>query len=128
MKIITESMKNFFFTRQKDTESLQEYTRRFKSAKEIMESHIGGPIRLDKYIELSEDYKNDMKQYEEDIANKIECKKPTTQDKKYIKKAASKLYAFIYIDNADKSKYESLLKNLNQQYSLGNNQYPASIT
>ena len=128
MKIITESIKNFFFTRQKDTESLQEYTRRFKSAKEIMESHIGGPIKLDKYIELSEEYKSDMKQYEEDIANKIQCKKPTTQDKKYIKKAASKLYAFIYIDNADKNKYESLLKNLNQQYSLGNNQYPTSIT
>ena len=32
------------------------------------------------------------------------------------------------MDNANKSKYESILKNLNQQFSLGNNQYPKSIT
>ena len=32
------------------------------------------------------------------------------------------------MDNADESKYGSILKNLNQQFSLGNNQYPNSIT
>ena len=32
------------------------------------------------------------------------------------------------LENSDKSKYESILKNLNQQNSFGNNQYPKSIT
>ena len=47
---------------------------------------------------------------------------------KYTKKAASKLYAFIYLENADKTKYDLILKNLNQQYLFGNYQYPKSIT
>ena len=34
----------------------------------------------------------------------------------------------MYLENADKTKYESFLKNLNEQYSFGNNQYPTSIT
>ena len=130
MTIIAESIKNFFNTKQNNSESLQEYTRRFKSAKEIMESHIGGPIPLEKYIELSKEYKEDLKQYENDVMNNATSNesKPKINDEKYVKKASSKLYAYIYINNADKNKYESLLKNLNQQFSLGNNQYPNSIT
>ena len=34
----------FMNTKQKHNKSLQEYRQRFKSAKDIMESHIGGPI------------------------------------------------------------------------------------
>ena len=34
----------------------------------------------------------------------------------------------MYLDNTDKSKYESILKNLNHQFSFGNNQYLTSIT
>ena len=125
MSIITEAIKNFFNTKQKDNESLQEYTRRFKSAKDIMESHVGGPITLKKYIQLSTDYKEDLKQHQDKNGN--ENDKPNIYEEKYIKNASSKLYAYIYLDNADKSKYESILKNLNQQFSLGNNQYPNSI-
>ena len=38
-----------FNCRQKEKESLQDYTRRFKTAKEVLETHIGGPVQLDKY-------------------------------------------------------------------------------
>ena len=51
-------------TRQKDNESLQEYTQRFKSAKDIMELHVRGPIILRKYIKSSTDYNEDLEQYE----------------------------------------------------------------
>ena len=64
MAIIADAIKVFMNTKQKDNESLQEYTQRFKSAKDIMELHVGGPITLKKYIELSTDYKEDLKQYE----------------------------------------------------------------
>jgi hypothetical protein len=37
------------------------------------------------------------------------------------------LLAFIYLDNADKKKYGSLLNNLSQQQSLKNDQYPKTI-
>ena len=91
-----------------------------------MESHLGGPITLRKYIELSTNYKEDLKQYKNEDQN--ETDKPKIYEEKYIRKASSKLYAYIYMDNANKSKYELILKNLNQQFSLGNNQYPKSIT
>jgi hypothetical protein len=36
--------------------------------------------------------------------------------------------AFAYLENSDRSKYGSLLTGLNTQQSLGNSQYPTSIT
>ena len=53
---------------------------------------------------------------------------PNINNEKYIKKASVKLYAYIYLENLDKTKYESIFKNLNQQCSFGNNQYPKSRT
>ena len=44
MAIIADVIKVFMNTRQKDNESLQEYTRKFKSAKDIMELHVKGHI------------------------------------------------------------------------------------
>ena len=126
MAIIADAIKVFMNIRQKDNESLQEYTWRFKSATDIMEWHVGGPITLRKYIKLSTDYKEDLKQYENE--NQNEKEKQNMNEEKYIRKASSKLYAYTYLDNADKIKYGSILKNLNQQFSLGNNQYPKSIT
>ena len=55
---IAVTIRAFLQTKQKESEPLQDYTRRFKTAKEIMESHIGGPIILTKYIELTKEYKN----------------------------------------------------------------------
>ena len=48
MGIITDAINSFFGTKQKNNETLQDYTRRFKTAKEIMESHVGGPLVLEK--------------------------------------------------------------------------------
>ena len=69
-----------------------------------------------------------MKTYKNNIANVQDAiKEPKEYHKKYAKKAASKLYAYIYLENGDKTKYDSILKNLNQQNSFGNNQCPKSI-
>ena len=57
MSIIIDAIIIFINTRQKENESLQEYTRRFKTAKDIMESHIREPIVLKKYIQFSPEYK-----------------------------------------------------------------------
>ena len=53
MSIIIDAIIIFINTRQKENESLQEYIRRFKTAKDIMESHIREPIVLKKYIQFS---------------------------------------------------------------------------
>ena len=48
MSIILEALKNMINVKQKEGETLQDYTKRFKTVAEVMESHIGGPIELTK--------------------------------------------------------------------------------
>ena len=70
-----------------------------------------------------------MEKYEkEKEGNDNENRNLEIYEEKFTKMALSKLYAYIYLDNADKNKYESILINLNQQFLLGNNQYPKTIT
>ena len=97
MAIITDSIRTFLNTKQKESKSLQDYTRRFKTGKEIMESHIGGPIILSKYIELSTEYKNDVQSHQKDIADglTIASQAPSPFEEKYSRKAASKFYAYV---------------------------------
>jgi hypothetical protein len=44
MSIISDAFRALFGTKQREGENLQEYTRRFKTSKEILESHIGAPL------------------------------------------------------------------------------------
>jgi hypothetical protein len=43
-------------------------------------------------------------------------------------RAFEQLLSYLYLENADQSKYGSLLVGLNTQQSLGNDQYPKSIS
>jgi Reverse transcriptase (RNA-dependent DNA polymerase) len=112
MSIILDSMKTLFNVKQKDNESLQDYTKRFKTARDVMKSHIGGPIILTRFVE-------NMPGYD-----------PTKPDEITImqEKAQSQFLAYMYLDNADKAKYGTLLTGLHTQTSLKNNQYPKTIT
>ena len=47
--------------------------------------------------------------------------------KNMIKTAAEKLYAFIYFENSDQTKFGGEIKTLNQQKSFGNYQFPNII-
>ena len=57
MSIISDALKSFVSTRQKDNENLQDYSRRFRTSKEIFESHVGCLINLKKYILTMDEYK-----------------------------------------------------------------------
>jgi len=112
MAIVWDAMTALMKTVQKEGENLQDYTRRFRVAKHVMESHIGGPIILSKIVENMPGY---------DEKNKDRCEK-------YQRDAYGKLMAYVYLHNADQAKYGSILRGLNTQQSLGNNQYPKTIT
>ena len=129
MAIRADSIWAFLNRKHKESELLQDYIWRFKTCKEIKESHIGGPNILSKYIELTKKYKNDDKSHQDDIGyDAIIIQEPNPFEIKYSRKAASKFYTYVYLDNSDKSKYKSILKNPNQQNSFGNNQYPKNMT
>jgi hypothetical protein len=112
MLIVLDALRTLLNTKQKEGESLQDYTKRFRVARDVLKSHIGGPIILTKIVKATSGY-------EEADAEKRE---------KMQEQAYNQLLAFMYLDNADKTKYGSILTGLNTQQSLGNDQYPKSVT
>jgi len=104
MSIILDSLCTMINLRQHQKENLQDYTRRFKTSQDILESHIGGLITLTKYVKT-------MAGYDENNSDVVIT---------LTKEAGEQFNAFLYLENADQAKYGSLLKNLNSQKSLGN--------
>ena len=110
--ITFDSMKAFLACRQREGESLQDYTRRFKTTRDVMVTQVGDKIKLKQVMKSIEGWDDN----------------DATQDDEYKKNAWDRYIAFVYLDNADKTKYGTVIKNLAAQFSLGNNQYPKSIT
>jgi hypothetical protein len=108
MAIIFDALKKLFTCKQKDGEQLQEYTKRFKTARDVLEQHIGGPIELTRYMTTLPDC-------DEKDQNKVK----NCRDQAY-----KQLLAFMYMDNRYRNKYGTLLAGLHTQQSLGNSQYP----
>jgi hypothetical protein len=104
--VIHEAMKNLLLVRQKEGESLQDYTKRFKTAREVLESHVGGTFVLPTMMKMTTPY--------------------VAGDDNQMK-ANERYLAFVYMDGADKAKHGSLMKNLHQQFSLKNNQFPTTV-
>ena len=65
MEIIDDVVIHFLLLKQKD-DPLHEYVKKFKTAKEVAESHLGGPIILLKYMKTLKDQdENDNKTIKE---------------------------------------------------------------
>ena len=111
MSIILDAMKAFIDCKQKEKEVLQEYTKRFKVAREIFQSHIGGELILTKYVQS-------MPGYKEDDLDKI---------KELTEKADEQFCGFLYLVNSDQGKYGSVIKGLHSQKALQNDQYPRTV-
>ena len=56
MSIMANAVRALINAKQKEGESLQDYTSRFKTARNILESHIGGPIIFTKYVMTMKEY------------------------------------------------------------------------
>jgi hypothetical protein len=57
MSIILDAMRTLLFTKQKEGDSLQDCTNRFCMARDVLKSHMGGPIILStKIIEAMDGY------------------------------------------------------------------------
>lgn len=112
MAIISSAMRCLLNCKQKEKESLQDYTKRYRVAEEVLVSHLGCPIFLRKLMET-------MPNYDSTQPDMVErCGKEKHEQ----------LMAYMYLENADQSKYGSILVGLNTQKSLKNDQYPKTIT
>ena len=112
MSIVLDSLRSLLNAKQKEGESLQDWTKRFRTARDILVSHLGGPLIFKKIVESMSDFNID------DDLSVTKCQERTFEC----------FLAYLYLENADRSKYGSLLVGLNTQQSLGNDQYPKSVT
>ena len=101
MSIITDAFRAFFNCHQKNNETIQEYTKRFKVWKEILQSHLGGAIVLQKFIQSMPGY------IKGDEENEKTCQIA----------ADEQLTTYLFLVNADQEKYGSVMKGLNSQKS-----------
>ena len=89
MEIIDDALIHFLLLKKKE-DPLHEYIKKFKTAKEVAELHLGGPIILSKYLKTLKDYDE--------------------KDKKNIKelqeKSWEKFCAYEFLKNANKKKTE----------------------
>jgi hypothetical protein len=83
---------------------------------EVLQSVIGAPIILAKLLESTDGYTKTPMNEIDHAKNKI------LQDQVH-----KQLLAYIYLENADQAKYETILSGLDTQNSLGNNQYPKTV-
>lgn len=126
MAIGDDALTIFFSTKQKEGKNLQDYTKRFRIMKDMMELHIGGHVAIFRIA-------GNMKEYlVTDPTNQEQCEKA----------AYNRYLAYKYPRNADQSKYGLLLKNLQYrsflktintriglmiQKLLKNDQYPKTL-
>ena len=108
--ILLDSLRIFLGTKQKEDEGLVDYYQHFKSAEEVMRSQVGH----DKIMMLP---LPNLAAHDPDY-NAVDQKTRVGS----LKRAYQRFLAVTYMENADQSKYGSVIKNLASQFSLKNDQ------
>ena len=109
---MTDAYTRFLNARQQENEFLLDYVKRFKQLRDVVKTQIGTGV-LDQYAERTESYKN--------------AKNDDNERKEVKKNEWDKFTVYLLMRSVDQNQYGTLLKNLSQQYSLSNNQYPKMI-
>ena len=112
MAIVADAFRNLLQTRQKEHENLQEFAKRFRTAEEIFQSHLGGSLIIPKLVREHDNFvEND-----------------TEQNMKVVEEVYQQFLAYIFMEQSDQTKYGSLMVNLSSQHSLSNDQYPRTMS
>ena len=106
-----EALKRLVGIQQYEGEQLLDYSKRFKQTRDIMHAHLGEGI-MDGAVALLPAYIA-----EQDAAAK----------KAMRKEEAKAFLAYLFLAGSDQTKYGSLLKGFQAQFSLGNDQYPRTL-
>ena len=111
MATIVDACEDYFQCMQLNGESLLDYTRRFKVVREALPSYPGGPIELKKHVQ--------------DQSEHLEGR--TAVMNSLTIAADEKLATCLCLAYSDQGKCGSVLKHLNSQTSLTNDQFPKTI-
>ena len=109
---LTTALLQMVNIKQQEKESLIDYIKRVKQAKDVLVSHVAADI-LNTFIEHTEEYQ----------------KAVFDTDKAQMKKEAfGRWMAYLTLKNSDQKRYGSLVTVMASQYSMKTDQYPANIT
>ena len=111
MAAVHATFRSFITIKQKEGESLLDYSQRFKAARDVLVSHLGGPIILTKQVMQLPAYDP----FDPDANVKL------------MDVAFEEFVAYTMLEGADKLKYGEMLKDLAHDYSLKHNQYPKTL-
>ena len=114
--VILDGFTKIFGSMQNDQERLQDYTRIFKTLYEVLQLHIGGTIQIQKFVKTSNEFTNDPDSKDELLINE-----------QLTKQVINQLVSFVYLQNADKLKYCSILKFFNLSKVLKNDEQPNTM-
>jgi hypothetical protein len=108
----TDTLIQFLNLKQDHGETLGDYAKRFKQSQDNLRGIFGDKMMND-YISKTEKYKATS-----DVDEQAEMTKGSFK----------KWCSYVYLRNSDQNKYGSLKKNLQSQFALGNDQYPATVS
>ena len=112
---LTEQIERILNTKQDDGENLVDYTKRFKQVRDNAKGSLGEKF-LESFIKNTKEYKD-----KESLGDNKECEQ-------MVKTSTGAWMAFLLLRNAGSRKYGSLKRGFQTQHSLGNDQYPKTVT
>ena len=129
MKTMTDSLKAVVNLRQKDDEELTDYLKWSKVVIDVFYSHAGKRFCFPKVVEQNKSYRKIKDDLEEAVkdGDDVSYAEAMKQLKELEITIMDEFFAFLFMENSDRSKYGSLLSGQETQHSLGNDQYPKSL-
>ena len=121
---IIDALKAFINMKQKEDESLIDYRKRFKTAKDVFMSHVGGPLMLTKAVQARKEYVKLEDLLEQEKLQQGDIEDGLKTNEKIINMVFDEFCSGLYLDNCDKLKYGEFSSDLYTQYGLGHDQYP----
>jgi len=112
MESIFQSLASLVTCKQENGETLPDFTKRFNTVVDLFET-LHGPLAMTAYMRTRDDYANVTDQAEQT---------------KILKEQYERLLAYIYLRALNTKGSGKLVEDLGNQFALGQNNFPASIT
>ena len=127
MKTLCDALKSFINLKQKEDESAIDYLKRFKAARDVFYSHAGKGFCFP--VLLTGDAEGDALAAIMRDPHKTDEEREAARDKMSVlsKKHMDMFHAYVYLENADRARYGSIVSGLESQFNLNNNQYPTTL-
>ena len=125
MKTICDALKSVVNLKQREDESSIDYLKRYKAAWDVFYSHVGKNFCFPRVVEEDPYYATASTKL---ASTDLDVTKEGHQEIHELKKSTMDAFrGYLYLENADRARYGSILSGLDSQFSLENDQYPKTL-